>query len=329
MDEYDSPWKEAIEEWFEEFLAFYFPAIHALIDWSRGHEFLDKELQQLTPQSELGYRTVDKLVKIYRHTGEENLVLVHVEVQSQAQPEFPRRMYQYRYRISDKFDRPVFSLAVLADEVANWRPSEYREANEGGELTFRFPTVKLLDFGDRLESLEADPNSFAVITVAHLKTQATRGNDAERQAWKIHLIRGLYRLGYNANRIRKLYRVLDWLLRLPKEAEKMVWKEIVQIERESKMPYVTSAELIGMEQGMEKGMEQGMEKGMEKGKQKGRAEGIIEGIAVLLDLQLGEAGIALLPEVEEIEDTERLGKILHGLKRVATVEDARDLWAVQ
>ena len=321
MDEYDSPWKEAIEEWFEEFLAFYFPAIHALIDWSRGYEFLDKELQQLTPESAHGRRTVDKLVKVFRHSGEESWILVHVEVQSQSEPEFPRRMYQYRYRISDKYDRPVFSLAVLADDVAGWRPSEYREADEGGELIFRFPTVKLLDFADRVQSLDEDPNSFAVITLAHLKTQETRGNDAERQRWKIHLARGLYCRGYDANRIRKLYRVIDWLLRLPNEAEKIVWKEIVQIERETKMPYVTSAELIGIEKGMERGME--------KGEQQGRVKGIMEGIAAVLDVRLGSAGMALLPEVEAIQDSERLGKILHGLKKVVTVEDARRLWADQ
>ena len=32
-DEHDIPWKEAIEGAFPEFMAFYFPAGHAIIDW--------------------------------------------------------------------------------------------------------------------------------------------------------------------------------------------------------------------------------------------------------------------------------------------------------
>ena len=310
MDDYDSPWKEAIEEWFEEFLAFFFPAVYALIDWSRGYVFLDKELQQLTPESEQGRRTVDKLVKVYRLSGEENWLLVHVEVQGQAEAEFPRRMYRYRYRISDKFDRPVISLAVLADDEAGWRPAEYHEADAGCELIFRFPIVKLLDFSSREDWLEAEPNSFAIVTLAHLKTQQTRGNDEERQRWKIRLAKGLYRRGYDAHRIRRLYRVLDWLLRLPKEAEKIVWNEIVQIERESAMPYVTSAELIGMEKGMEKGMEQG----------------ILTGIAAMLEVRFGPAGVQVFPELQAIKNADRLNRILQGLKTVANLDEARGLW---
>ena len=33
-DKYDSPWKEAIEHYFPEFMAFYFPDAYDGIDWS-------------------------------------------------------------------------------------------------------------------------------------------------------------------------------------------------------------------------------------------------------------------------------------------------------
>jgi len=38
-DAYDSPWKEVLEHAFPEFVAFYFPAAYAQIDWARGYEF--------------------------------------------------------------------------------------------------------------------------------------------------------------------------------------------------------------------------------------------------------------------------------------------------
>ncbi|MCP4346718.1 MAG: hypothetical protein GY795_14470 [Desulfobacterales bacterium] len=42
--DYDSPWKEAVEVYFEAFMLFFFPNIHDEIDWSMGYEFLEKEL---------------------------------------------------------------------------------------------------------------------------------------------------------------------------------------------------------------------------------------------------------------------------------------------
>ncbi|CAI8934754.1 hypothetical protein [Methylocaldum szegediense] len=42
-DDYDSPWKEALENRFPEFMALLFPAIHAEVDWHRDQIFLDKE----------------------------------------------------------------------------------------------------------------------------------------------------------------------------------------------------------------------------------------------------------------------------------------------
>ena len=73
--EYDTPWKDALESYFEEFISFFFPEAHGDIDWRRGYEFLDKELQQVVRDAELGKRLVDKLVKIYRTCGEETWVI--------------------------------------------------------------------------------------------------------------------------------------------------------------------------------------------------------------------------------------------------------------
>jgi hypothetical protein len=61
-------------------MAFFFPQAHAEIDWPRGYEVLDKELQQVVRAAETGRRVVDKLVKVWRRDGQEAWVLIHVEV---------------------------------------------------------------------------------------------------------------------------------------------------------------------------------------------------------------------------------------------------------
>ncbi len=110
--DFDSPWKEALNLYFEQFLALLFPEIHTRIDWFRGFESLDKEFHQVVREAELGPRTVDKLVKIWTLEGEERWVLIHVEVQTTPESNFPERMYVYNYRFFDRYNRSVASIAV-------------------------------------------------------------------------------------------------------------------------------------------------------------------------------------------------------------------------
>ncbi len=97
--DYDSPWKEALERFFEPFMAFFFPVAHAGIDWTRGYAFKDKELQRVVRDASLGRRWADHLTQVWLRDGSEAWVLVHIEVQGQVDPDFPRRMYTYNYRM--------------------------------------------------------------------------------------------------------------------------------------------------------------------------------------------------------------------------------------
>lgn len=101
--EQDSPWKDVVEDLFEAFLFFFFPDIHKDIDFAKGYEFLDKELQQIAGESESGARIVDKLVKVHLVDGTESWLLIHLEIQGYQQKKFPERMYTYNYRIFDKY----------------------------------------------------------------------------------------------------------------------------------------------------------------------------------------------------------------------------------
>ncbi|MBF0202586.1 MAG: transposase, partial [Desulfamplus sp.] len=104
-------------------MSFFFPAVHAGIDWTKEYTFLDKEFQKLFKDSQTGRRYADKLVKVHTCDGTPLLVMIHVEVQSSYERDFARRMYTYNYRIFDRLDEQVISLAVLADESKIWYPS--------------------------------------------------------------------------------------------------------------------------------------------------------------------------------------------------------------
>ncbi|MBD1898971.1 transposase [Trichocoleus sp. DQ-A3] len=248
--DYDSPWKEALEIYFTDFMAFFFPQAYADINWSQGYEFLDTELQQVVRDAELGRRRVDKLVKVWRQNGEETWVLIHIEVQSKVDANFAERMYVYNYRLFDRYRRQVASLAVLADEQVSWRPQSYGYEIWGARVSLRFPTVKLLDYEAQWQSLEQSTNPFAVIIMAHLKAQATRRNPEGRLDWKLSLVRGLYERGYSRENILELFRLIEWMMVLPEELQFGFEETLSRYEEERRMPFITPIERRGIRKGI-------------------------------------------------------------------------------
>jgi hypothetical protein len=291
--DYDSPWKEALEQYFEAFLALCFPEVHAGIDWSRGHEFLDKELQAIVRDAESGRRYVDKLVKVWRKDGAEAWVLIHIEVQGQPDAAFTERMWIYHYRLYDRYRRQVVSLGVLSDTQAEWRPAGFGYALWGCDLSLRFPTVKLLDFQKRWEELEASRNPFAVVIMAHLKAQETRRAPRSRFQAKLQLVRGLYERGWSRTDVLELFRFIDWMVALPEALISEFRREVEALEEEKQMPYVTSIERMAIEEGREEG----------------REEALIESILEILETRFTDVPQHLLEAMRQTGGEERLRRL--------------------
>ncbi len=256
-DDLDTPWKDAVEHHFPEFLAFYFPAVHAGIDWTRGHCFLDQELAQVVKDAALGKRVLDKLVAVHRLDGSEDWVFIHIEIQGGHDTHFAKRMFTYNYRLFDRYDRPIASLAVLADDSASWRPGNFGFSLFGCRHWLEYPLVKLIDFADRLEALLEDANPFAIVTAAHLLTRQTRGDAEQRYAAKWRLARLLYERNWDRQRIIDLFAVIDWMMTLPVALEAKLWQALTTLERNKTMPYVTSVERLGYTRGHSEGREEG------------------------------------------------------------------------
>ena len=133
---YDSPWKVSVERLFPHFMEFFFPEIHALIDWSRRFKFLAQELAQISAgiEGEVKMQTrvyrrgkrmplrVDLLVEVYFNDGRKGRILLHLEIQNERDPFFDERLFIYHYRIFDKTRDPVITLALLTDFDPAWRP---------------------------------------------------------------------------------------------------------------------------------------------------------------------------------------------------------------
>ena len=243
----------------------------AEIDWSKEHVFLDQELRAVVQDAELGTRFVDRLVRVSVLDGGESWIYIHIEVQGTRQAEFAKRMFVYNYRLFDRYDRPVASLAVLADAHKRWKPDSYGFSVLGCRHTLEFPVAKLTDYEEKMDELLASDNVFGLITVAHILTQQTRKKHQERYIAKQRLVRLLYERKWDKQRVIVLFRVVDWLMQLPDWLNSQVWQELETIEENKKVQYITSVERIGIAKGMATGMATGMAKGVEKGRVEGQS----------------------------------------------------------
>jgi hypothetical protein len=295
--DYDGAWKEGVEQYFEPFLAFFFPEIQAEIDWTRGYEFLDQELQQLIRESEIGKQFVDKLIKVWLNDGKETWLLIHLEIQSQVDTGFAKRMFSYHYRIFDRYNQEVVSLAILGDSQASWRPQEYSYGRWGCRLSLQFPTVKLLDYQPRWLELEASDNPFAVLVMAHLRTQATTKDLTGRLRWKLSLVKRMYELGYSRDKILQLFDLIDRLMALPPNLDLNFKTELKQFEDDKKMAYITSVQRIE------------------------RSQTLQESVVKILKTRFQDTPSKLVEQINQIYEHERLNQLLEEAITTGSISD--------
>jgi hypothetical protein len=325
--EYDSPWKELVDHDLPALLALLAPEVHGEIDWGHDVESLEQELRKLAPAGETGKRLADKLLKARTRGGDERYLLV--EVQAQPQEGFERRLYTYHYRIDDRFGLPPAAVVILADDDPDWRPTRYVVEVWRLRLAFEFEPVKLLDWEGRKEELRGHPNP-ALFVLAHLESQRTRNDDAERARVKLDLILRLRDRKLDAEGLRQWYRYLDWLLALPEEFEDQVWKEVERVGKENQVPFVTYAERSAERRGMEKGIEQGIEKGIEQGRGEGERSGMLKVLGPLLKAKFGEEGAAFVADLERVSESEKIQAVANGLADPAAgLDDLRRLVAAE
>jgi Domain of unknown function (DUF4351) len=249
--DYDGAWKEALRLHLREFIEKYFPVEHAAIDWSYPPQWLDKELSLVLGQAGQRNREVDIVAKVRLVSGEEQWILLHVEVQTSYEPNFAARLARYNAGLVWSLQEQVVTLVVLADLRRNWRPAEYLFKVGGFESQMRFPVCKLLDhLSNDWQLVHSLPVLLARAQIEALRTAADP-DGRFRAKWT--LLRGLYDLGYNAQQVRDIFVLVDWMMHLRPDLEQRLGDELIRLEDSLQMPYVTSIERIAEARGEARG----------------------------------------------------------------------------
>jgi hypothetical protein len=293
-EEWDGSWKEALDSLSLVFELFW-PDVREELDLDKGWTSLEQELQKLTPDSSSGLLRVDKLFEMVAK-GSGDPRFAHFEAQMARDLELPWRMFKYGRRAGEHFNQPVGRFAILGDDDPQWRPTSYREGVLGCQDTFTFRVAKLSDWHERMGELALGGNLFGLFLCAHLETMATRGDVPGRQDAKFRILANLMRREVGAREFRRWYRLIDWIMKLPEQANHAVWLRLEELKEPKAMSHVTFAEIYG------------------------REKGIKESLREVLVAKFPQEGSALAAEFESERNVDRL----KGLVRAAGLAQSAD-----
>ena len=297
---HDRLFKELLTTFFVEFIELFFPDIVEYLE-ADSLEFIDKEI--FTDITHGARREADLLVKC-RFQGRETFFLIHLEHQSKREKDFAKRMFFYFARLTEKFDLPVYPIALFSYDKPN--------TEEKHQYLLEFPDRKVVEF------------SFAVIQLNRLNWRdfLTKDNPAasalmakmsietkDRVTAKKECLRMIARLKLDSARAHLLSGFVDSYIRLLEAERKTLETEMQKLpskEREEVMEIMTSWK------------EEGIEIGMGRGVQLGKVELIMD----LLNERIGRINKNLQRQISKlsVEQLTEFGKALFNFKSTKDVE---------
>ncbi len=312
MSDFDGTWKDTLDEYLSAFLAFFFPEIHADIDWSQDYQSLEQEFRPQAPRGPGGRLLCDKLIKAVSRRRADPLHL-HIEVQTYHDPDLDWRVLLYNNRAQEICRGPVVSLVVLGDDSPTWRPSGYRFVYFAYRKEEFVPHRKLLDWTGRDEELLGSENLVALVVLAHLKALETRQIIRERQLWRLRLVRRLYERDLEHDDRRRLLGIVEGMLNLPSDLEYET-RQILIREQEALVPRVTSFERFARQEGLQEGRQEGEEFGLRRG------------LVALIEARFGKPDPTFLALLEQAH-LAALEQTLEAAKTAASIDELRPLLA--
>lgn len=291
MPEYDRLWKEIINELFEEFLLFFAPDLFEKVDFSKAPTSLEQELHKIYPKAESKNRRSDKLVKVHLKSNEEQWILIHIEIQGKQENDFPKRMFQYFYRIFDRYEQKLYTIALYTDGTMSFKPDTFSYSFFGTKLTYTFNAYKILEQQEK-ELLRSN-NPFALAILAGLYVLKSRKTD--KRHYKTTLLKLLFsNERIPRGKIRPLLGFIDHLIELPEEETEKMILEISSLIEEGDIGMSlnlddTSIAKYYKKVGREEGLERGRKEGIKETAKRMLAEGIsVEVIMKVTGLSIDE-----------------------------------------
>lgn len=261
----DILWKGILEDCFEDFFAFFYPDAVNHFDFSRGVTFLDKELEALFPEAEEKDRVADKLAKIFTAAGQEEWVLIHVEVQGYKDEEFAQRMFTYFYRIFDRYKVPVHAIAILTDPNKAYHPKAFEYSFLNTRLQYAFDSFKLSNC--TAADFQVAPNNPFSIALELAWESLKKRPDQELLALKLALIKRLLQAGHSRQKVGRVLDFIKFYLSFEHMETELQLDHLIDLVEGRKEPFGIRERILTelARQYKEEGLQEGREEGLQEG----------------------------------------------------------------
>ncbi len=312
--DHDKMFKELLTNFFMEFVESFLPDVFAYIDTS-FYELLDKEV--FTDIASGDKHEVDIVVKVrFKRTPAaladaadptqpqeppfEAFFLIHIENQSSAKSDFPKRMFRYFARLYEKYNLPVYPVVIFSyDTPLRPEPKQHVVAFPGFVVNrFNYRVIQLNRLSWR--AYVKQPNPAATALMAKMKIAA-----GDRPKVKLQCLRLLLTLKLNPAKSELIFQFVDRYLRLNTVEQRQY------NQAEAKLPQI------------EKEREDMVSSWRLEGRAEGRAEGKEELLVALLTHRFGSLSPELQTRLHSLstEQMDELGLALFDLNTLADAEE--------
>ncbi len=227
----DGNMKEAIDAFFEDWLLFFFPNLHPLVDFSVSPIALQQEFQNIIAFASGKKKAVDKLYQITMKPVEKTvgrgkkgtqkpvreIILLHTEAETSPKSTFTRRVFLYAAVAIAKYHKRLTALVIYKGKKVPKNRNYFEMAFHGTLLSYLFNVYVVAEQNE--EDLLKSDNIFALIILA-IKYVIDSPNDyAKRFGFKKKLFSLLLERNYPVEKRRKLIIFVNEILRIPEDLQ--------------------------------------------------------------------------------------------------------------
>ena len=287
---YDESWKYILTTLFKSGLDFFYNELFVLVDFTKPVEFIESKLTNLDVGDHNNYKNVDKLIKCSLLDGNEQHILLHIEIEANNPYNIAQRMFIYYCALKLKFPNiEIQSLIIYLGEEnpINWHLYHYKFMLL--EITYKCKYFNIADVKE--DDLLKSNNPFAYMVLFTKWLFKNKQTMVKRFAITKKLFLILKERKIDIKTIKKVFIFVNKLVSLSNEMEKKIniiidkkhknmygkIKSLAQVEAIDRSVSIMYQEGTTIEDYIARGVKKGIQKGRQEGIQKGKQEGIQEG----------------------------------------------------
>ena len=217
-------WEEFIEQYFPQFMEFFFTDIYEKIDFTKKITFQDKELERVVKGRDLWENTACKPVKCHLKNKKRESFMLYIEVNKREENNLSERIKHFYGTGNDKCHKKTAAIVILTDSKGHFTADSYKVNQQGNKLTLKFPVM------NRPEELGRSDNPFAMVVRIYPALSEIDKNDIKHlYSTKLSLAKEIIKSGkYNRDDTLYMLSFLNALVILPEELESKFYYDEVK-----------------------------------------------------------------------------------------------------